>query len=251
MGGRSTGDEAASLRSRLLPGDLYAGFPIHEWALDLQGWGSRHPLFDELIGVLEPRIVVEVGTWKGASAIGMAREAKRRGLSTQIICVDTWLGSADIFLRDDDIFRALGHRHGYPQLYFQFLANVLHTGMDDVIVPLPQTSDNAARILAALDLRADLVYVDGAHDPASVRRDLASYFPLLQERGVLMGDDFYPKQRPGLVRAVREFVADHGLRLHCDREKFVVARDPDLIAEIAAARGRWRRARSLIARVHG
>ena len=33
--------------------------------------------------------------------------------------------------------------HGYPQLYFQFLANVLHTGMDDVIVPLPQYRSSA------------------------------------------------------------------------------------------------------------
>ena len=241
MGVRSSSGEPASLRSRLLPGDPYADFPIHEWAQDLQGWGSRHPLFGELIGVLRPGIIVEVGTWKGASAICMAQQVKRLGLPTQIICVDTWLGSAGTLLRKDETFRALRHRHGYPQLYFQFLANVLHTGVDDVILPLPQTSDNAARILGELDVRPNLVYLDGAHYHAAVKRDLESYFPLLQEPCALMGDDFVPDQRPELAQAVREFVAEHDLLLHCDGEKFVIARDPDLIEEVASARSRWRR----------
>ena len=184
---------------------------------------------------------MEVGTWKGASAIHMAQQAKRLGLRTEIICVDTWLGSAGTFLRRDESFRALRHRHGYPQLYFQFLANVLHMRMSDVILPFAQTSDNAARILGELDVRPNLVYLDGAHDHASVRRDLESYFPLVQERGALMGDDFQD-QRPGLVRAVAEFAAGRGLRLHADREKFVLARDLGLIEDLVDARNRWRRA---------
>jgi hypothetical protein len=177
----------------------------------------------------------------------LAPAAERHGVRTQIICVDTWLGSAGTLLRRDETFQALRHRHGYPQLYFQFLANVLHTGMDDVILPLPQTSDNAARILGELGVRPNLVYVDGAHDHASVRRDLESYFPLLQEPGALMGDDFDPVARPEVVRAVREFVADHDLRLHRDREKFVVARHQDVIDELAGVRSRWRRVRARFA----
>ena len=121
MGVGSPSDEPAWLRSRLLPGDPYAGFPVHEWAPDLQGWGARHPLFGELIGVLEPSIIVEVGTWKGAPAIG----------------------------------------------------NVLHTGMDDMILPLPQTSDNAAQILGQLDVRPNLVYLDGAYIGPAAEGDQA------------------------------------------------------------------------------
>jgi Methyltransferase domain len=210
--------------------------------LDLQGWGSHHPLFGELIGLLKPRIIVELGTWKGASAIHMAQQAKRRGVRTEIICVDTWLGSAGTLLRKDETFRALRHRHGYPQLYFQFLANVLHTRTEDVILPLPQTSDNAARILEEFDVRPNLVYLDAAHDGRSVGRDLETYFPLLREPCALLGDDFLHRQRPELVAAVREFAADHKLRLYSDREKFVIARESGLINDLEKARGRWRRA---------
>jgi predicted O-methyltransferase YrrM len=235
-------DEPASLRSLLLPQDPYADFSIEGWAPDLQGWGFRHPLFGELIAALRPRIIVEVGTWKGASAIHMAQEAKRHGIRTEIICVDTWLGSAGTILRRDETFRSLRHRHGYPQLYYQFLANVVHAGADDVIVPLPQTSDNAARILEELEIRPNLVYLDAAHDGAAVRRDLESYLPLLREPGALFGDDFVERHRPGLVRAVREFASDHGLRLHSDREKFVITRDPGMVERLTKARRGWRRA---------
>ena len=242
MAARPDADGSSSVRSRLLADDPYAAFPIGDWDLDLQGWGSHHPLLGELIGLLEPKLIVEVGTWKGASAIEMAREARRRGLATEIVCIDTWLGSAGTAIRRDESFRDLRHRHGYPQLYFQFLANVIGAGAADTIVPLPQTSANAAQILGELGIRPNLVYLDAAHDEDSVRRDLEVYFPLLEAPCALAGDDFV-EGKPGLVRAVREFAADRGLELHVDREKFVLSSDPGLGERLLARPDRWRRAR--------
>ncbi len=93
-----------------------------------------------------------------------------------------------------------------------------------------------------LDVRPNLVYLDASHDVDSVSRELAAYFALLEEPCALIGDDFVD-QKPDLVRAVREFAAERGLRLHSDREKFVLVRDPGLSEQLLSARDHWRRAR--------
>ena len=40
--------------------------------LDLQGWGSTHPVFEHVVSEYRPTSIVEVGSWKGASASHMA-----------------------------------------------------------------------------------------------------------------------------------------------------------------------------------
>ena len=57
--------------------------------------GPPHPLAERLITELRPRLVIEVGCWKGASAVATAKALRARGLETPLICVDTWLGSAE------------------------------------------------------------------------------------------------------------------------------------------------------------
>ena len=197
-------------------------FSIAEHPVDTQGWGSKHPLFEHMISQLRPSLVIEVGSWKGASALNMASIAARLGLDTQILCVDTWLGAPEHLLRDD-YQASLRMRHGYPQLFYTFMANVIRSGHQERIAPLPQTSENAAVIVRRLGLRADLIYIDAAHEYEPVLRDLETYLQLLTPEGVLFGDD-YPKA-PGVVRAAHEVADRHGLVVMADEGKFVLVRD--------------------------
>ena len=206
--------------------DPYAGFPLEGWDLDLQGWGSKDPVFAHLIEQVRPGRIIEVGTWKGASAINMARHAARLKLSTQIICVDTWLGSHEHFLkRDHEAYRASLHmRHGYPHLYEQFMANVLHTQQQHTIVALPQTSQHAAVILRRLGLTAPLIYIDAAHDYEPALEDLDTYWRLLDDGGVLFGDDY--KHQP-VRRAVDTFATAQQLEIHATKTKFALTTRAD------------------------
>lgn len=208
---------------RFFPANPYDGFPLSEWRPDLQGWGSKDPIFAHLISAVEPQTIIEVGTWKGASAIQMAHLAKAGGLAPTIVCVDTWLGSPEHFLKRDHpaYWESLNMRNGYPQLYKQFLANVLHEGQHDVIVPLPQSSENAAIILAKLAVYGELVYIDAAHEYGAVLADLQRYWPLVTEGGVLFGDDF--KHQP-VADAARKFADMHGLILRATETKFAITR---------------------------
>jgi hypothetical protein len=49
----------------------YTDFDYTAYPEDVQGWGSTHPIFHILIDAIRPATIVELGSWKGASAIHM------------------------------------------------------------------------------------------------------------------------------------------------------------------------------------
>jgi hypothetical protein len=169
-----------------------AGFAAGAYPMDMHGWGSDAPIFRALISELRPRLIVEVGSWKGASAIHMAGICKDERLGTQLICVDTWLGSLEMWTdpNDPDRYGSLLRRWGYPTLYEQFLSNIINTGHINCIVPFPQTSLIAARFLAHHQVQADLIYIDASHDETDVLADMRAYWPLVRAGGILFGDDW-------------------------------------------------------------
>lgn len=201
----------------------YAGFNPARFPPDLQGWGSADPAFRALIAELRPALIVEVGSWKGASAIHMASLCREFSLDTRIICVDTWLGSTEHVLGLRPGWKeSLRPRHGYPRLYYTFLANVLRSGHASRIIPLPNSSDNAAVVLRELGVRPELIYIDAAHEQDCVYRDLTNYWELLAPAGALLGDDF--AKFPGVRQAVHRFVAETGASLDDRGDKYVLRR---------------------------
>ncbi len=94
-------------------------------------------------------------------------------------------------------------------------------GLEDIVTPLPNTSENGAVILTALDIKAQLIFVDAAHEYAPVLRDLEDYWPLLADKGVIVGDDYHPSW-PGVVQAAHEFARANSLPLFGKQGKFVL-----------------------------
>lgn len=202
----------------------YAGFDPEPHPEDLQGWNSYANVFRDMIEAVQPRRIVEVGVWKGTASIHMAKVVRELGLRCEVICVDTWLGSPEHLLTDHSgtRFQSLRLRHGYPQLYFTFLANVVRAEVEDYIVPLPMTSESAVVALERMRLEADVIHVDAAHEYEPTLRDLRAYWGLLSERGVLIGDDYVVKR--SVTRAADEFAAEVRRPLCGLAPKFVIAR---------------------------
>ena len=95
-------------------------------------------------------------------------------LNTEIICVDTWLGSPEHWSRkSSDFYNSVQILNGMPRLYFTFLGNVVRAGVEDVITPFPMTSENAAEFFNKIDIKFDIVYVDAAHEYGPAKRDLS------------------------------------------------------------------------------
>jgi predicted O-methyltransferase YrrM len=206
---------------RLMGTNPYEGFDVAGRQLDITGWQSHHPWFEGIIAQVKPRAILEIGTWKGASAIHMASAARRANPQAEILCVDTWLGSHRVLWTTPEYRRQLELKNGDPQQYFQFLANVVLSGMQDVIFPLPMTSYAATDILANSDLRFDLIYIDAHHDEDEVYGDMRRCWNLLKAGGIMFGDD-YLHTEPGVVKAVNRFAAETGLYLSTQIEKWAL-----------------------------
>jgi hypothetical protein len=219
------------VRDLLFEKSPYDGFDPRPYPADLQGWGSDHPALIEAIKVLRPARICEVGSWKGRSAINMAHAVKALRLQTEIVCVDTWLGSPEHWLKQEpEYYASLRIQHGVPHIYYTFLANVVRAGVTDVITPFPMTSDSAATIFGALGVRFDLIYIDAAHEYEPAKRDITAYYDLLADDGLLIGDDY--TYWPGVTQAADDFAHERHLRLIAAPGKFVISKG-EMYASIA------------------
>ncbi len=181
---------------------------------DLDGWHGNDPIFAELIDQYKPELIIEVGTWKGQSAITMAKELRDRYMyDSKVVCVDTWLGALEFWQNQDDPqrYKSLHHFYGYPSVYFQFLSNCVHENVTRHIIPFPQTSLIAARWFAWKGARAEMIYLDASHDFEDVLADMKAYWPLVAPGGVMFGDDF--DHWKDVQDAVIDFTAENSLEL--------------------------------------
>lgn len=220
-------------------GDPYEGFAPDPERVDLQGWNSKHQFFDVALNVAQPKLIIELGVWKGMSSIHMAGLVKEKGLDCEILSVDTWLGSSGHLSspgRREELFPV----NGYPTLYRSFLSNVMEAGHQDVIVPLPMDGNSAAYALRRLKIEAGVIHIDASHEYASALTDFRNYWPLLADDGVLIIDDY--GGWPGVTRAACEFAAEVDRPLFGSHGKALLPKDPHLSFDLKVkAKKRYRR----------
>jgi hypothetical protein len=208
-----------------IDGSIYENFnPLPP---DITGWNGESPIFAQFIDITKPSRIIEVGTWKGQSAITMGLHLRRIGQKCTITCVDTWLGALEFWeWLAATPERNLMQKHGFPQVYYQFLSNVIHQGLQDVILPFPTTSLIAARYFARKNIQAELIYIDGSHDEPDVLADLRAYYPLVTPGGILFGDDF---SWESVKNAVSKFTEETKTRLYVINEQFWAFQIPPLL----------------------
>lgn len=84
------------------------------------------------------RLIVEVGSFIGGSATVMGRFVQSRALqglpAPPILCFDTWLG--DLQIITGHYRKQYDRRFGQPQLYHQFLTNIIHANLTKHVLPM-------------------------------------------------------------------------------------------------------------------
>ena len=207
------------LRPLLHRTDPYQDFDARPWPDDPSGWGSDSPAFGELVESLRPTRIIEVGSWKGGSALTLARHLERLGIEGEILCVDTWLGALEMWIDLDDPTRhgSLNLRNGYPSLYYTFLANVVRAGQQARVTPFPIPSITAAQWCAMRGVFADLIYIDGSHEEEDVYQDLVVWWDIVAAGGVLCGDDW---SWDGVRLAVERFASENHLSISHRHDKW-------------------------------
>lgn len=142
-------------------------------------------VLESLCVQLQPRLVVEVGTFLGhGSSLVFGRAVRATG--GQLLCVDNC--AVDMQTRKG-IHRPESHLH-------LLLANMAqHPDLARATL-LRATSREAAGLFAG---NACLVFIDAGHGEQEVAGDIAAWLPHVRPGGVLCGDDF---QMPEVARAV-------------------------------------------------
>lgn len=128
-------------------------------------------------------VIVEIGSWQGRSTIVLAA-ASRAAARAAVHAIDPHGGIPG---------------HGPAATLSRFRANLARAGVADLVRIHVQTSAAAARDFAA---PIELVYIDGAHDYASVLADFSLWFPKVVDGGVMAFHDTVGY--PGPRRVVRD-----------------------------------------------
>jgi hypothetical protein len=184
----------------------YDGIDPSCYADDRRGWWSEDPALEQAITLLKPSLIVEIGTWKGASALFMADICDRFRIAAEIVCVDPYTGGAGAWLHDPDALMLDKGRSGMSEL---FLANVLRSGHQDRITPFFVTASTALEVFRRKDIRPDMIYIDGSHLERDVYNDLCGAQEVLREGGLIVCDDYKHSRIPGVTRAVEHFMRDN------------------------------------------
>ena len=173
-----------------------------------------------------PKLIVEIGSFKGGSAIRMADSLTSRGLDCCILCIDTFLGDANMWLQhQSQPHFGMRFRGGRPLIYESFMVNVLRSGHQDRIVPLPVSSLVGIEILSRLTLKADAIFLDSAHQPGETYLEIThAADKILSENGILFGDDFNGCW-PGVVADVSRFASERKKELIVKYNLWVIAND--------------------------
>jgi hypothetical protein len=164
---------------------------IKDLPFDSHGWFGNAEQLSECFQEKSIETVIEIGSWLGCSTRFLATSVRPGG---KVFAVDTWLGSPteDVHMTDPRL----------PYLYQLFLSNIKHAQLTDKVVPIRMASIEAAR---ALNVKADLIYIDGAHDTASVCQDILFWYPHLKQDGIMCGDDWlWPSVQAAVVETSKK-----------------------------------------------
>jgi GT2 family glycosyltransferase len=140
---------------------------------DVDSWHEHIPFAFFAVAALRPRVVVELGTWKGDSYCALCQAVQSLALPARCYAVDTWAGDEHTGAYGPETLEELRAHH-----------DRLYGGFSTL---LQQTFDEASPSFA--DGSVDLLHIDGAHSYEAVSHDVETWLPKLGDRGVLMLHD--------------------------------------------------------------
>jgi predicted O-methyltransferase YrrM len=165
-----------------------------------QGWFHHGQKILELLEEHKPKTCVELGSWKGASAIAMARVLRKWGGT--LTCVDTW--AAEAFhggITEDDA-------HPRPKMLTECACNLVAAGVSASVRLVVAPSLEAATYWSE---PIDFLYIDADHEYAQVLADLEAWVPHVRPGGWIAGDDYANPGFPGVRMAWNYYELEHGL----------------------------------------
>jgi hypothetical protein len=158
-----------------------------------------------LTQILAPRVIFEIGTFRGATTRALARHAPPECTIYTLDLPPEEYGKTSLKQHDSDILNVLLSHDHKPEI-------------GDIYLKDPNACHRINQLLGSSDLfdyapyhgQVDLFFIDGAHSYDFIASDTANALKCLSEKGVVVWHDFKGGFR-GILRFFREFSQTHDL----------------------------------------
>lgn len=159
---------------------------IERLAEPAEGWLQRDTgvgIYDLVLEQAPSATVVEIGVYKGRSAIWLASALRDRGAG-RLYAIDHWATMTYNEHAHIDDFRA----RGFDGIYQDFLANLERAQVRDLVEPWRMDSREAA-LRWSHGAAIGLLHIDGDHEYLGARADFEMWAPYVMRGGFVVFDD--------------------------------------------------------------
>lgn len=143
---------------------------------------------------------IEIGSWKGQSAVFMAVEIINSLKNIEFYCVDIWKGNG-IIDSYENYLKTCNSKNKSNKLFNIFIKNI--EPVKHIIKPIRKTSIAASKKFS--DEYFDFIFIDASHEYKEFKQDLIAWYPKIKKGGVFAGHDY---KWGGVERALREFFSE-------------------------------------------
>jgi len=187
---------------------------------DIQGWlGSEEAhLLQKYAREQQEKFnydLLEIGSWKGRSSMAIASVLKD---DHRLWMVDHFYGGPDVALPRKPFFKSEYHRHGQPWAYPELLQAVVNLGMEDRVIILPMTSQQASKIV---EEKFSFIFIDGNHSYEGISSDWNYWSPHLIPGGACL---FHDVPHPPIGKFISELKKHSELKEEMRIQRTIVFR---------------------------
>jgi hypothetical protein len=155
---------------------IHAELPSRHFEPRIYGvgaWTSHLHFAYDLVAVLKPRVLVELGVDRGESYFAFCQSAAENKTGTRCFGVDSWQGDQ--------------HAGGYDETTF---AQVFEHNRANYEAFSTLIRSNFDAVLATFELESiDVLHLDGLHTEAAVRHDIEAWLPKVRPGGIILLHD--------------------------------------------------------------
>ena len=158
-----------------------------------------------LTQILEPRVIFEIGTFRGGTTRALARHAPAECKIYTLDLPPEQYGQSALKQHDSDINNVLLNREHKPQIGDLYLQDLAASSRINQLLGSSDTFN-----YAPFHGQVDLFFIDGAHSYDFIASDTGNALKCLSEKGVVVWHDFKGGFR-GILRFFRGFSQTHDL----------------------------------------
>ncbi len=139
-------------------------------------WTDHTPFGYDIVAAAKPKLLVELGTYRGVSYFTFCQSVRDNNLDTLCYAVDTWEGDPHVKLKDPYDFNAFDMVCDHNQTNYKDYSYLLRMSFNEALALFNEES-------------IDLLHIDGLHTYEAVNEDFNNWLPKVKPGGIILLHD--------------------------------------------------------------